>query len=233
MVMNTNILNEALKARIPKFLSLLSTCIYPDDPVYPLTEEQIHNGKPHKSNYGYAYAKRMIEVQTRAIRQQYDLKYITAIPNNIYGENDNFDLDNSHVIPAIIRKIHESKSNNTVPKFWGNGSPIREFTYSADIARALLWMIEHYDDEKPLNIGSVNQYSISDIVEIIKSLMGVEAMNVVWDSSLPSGQYKKPSCNKKFLKINPSFKYTDIKLGLQKTIDWYNKTYPNIRGFNR
>ena len=108
-----------------------------------MTEDQVHNGEPHQSNFGYAYAKRMIEVHSRAIRQQYGLKYITAIPNNIYGLNDNFDLDNGHVVPALIRKIHEAKLSRSEVKFWGTGKALREFTYSVDIARALMLLVEN------------------------------------------------------------------------------------------
>ena len=112
ILINTNVLNAAQRNKIPKALSLLSTCVYPDNPVYPLTEQQIHDGEPHQSNFGYAYAKRMLDVHSRAIRKQYNLNYITAIPNNIYGPKDNFDLNNGHVIPSMIRKFYEAKINN-------------------------------------------------------------------------------------------------------------------------
>ena len=153
-------LDAAKNQNINKVVSLLSTCIYPDSPTYPLTEDQIHNGEPHQSNFGYAYAKRMLEVHSRAIRQQYGLNYVTAVPNNLYGENDNFDLNSGHVIPAIIRKVYEAKQNGNQAKFWGTGRPMREFTYSRDIAKILLWMVENYSSPIPLNIGSPADISI-------------------------------------------------------------------------
>src|SRR6056300_211692 len=207
MVMNLNVLNWARIYKVPKVLSMLSTCVYPDDPTYPLTEDQIHNGEPHKSNFGYAYAKRMLEVHSRAIRQQYGLKYITAVPNNIYGPHDNFDLENGHVVPAIIRKFQE---NN--PVLWGDGSPLREFTYSGDIAKALLLLLEYYDGESPINIGNTNEVSIREMAERI-SIFFPKIQNIDWDTSKPKGQYRKPSSNEKFLSMFPEFKYTNINEG--------------------
>ena len=229
IVMNTNVLHAAMEFRIPKVLSLLSTCIYPNNPTYPLTEGQIHNGEPHSSNFGYAYAKRMLEVQSRAIRQQYNLSYITAVPNNIYGQCDNFDLDIGHVIPAIIRKVHTSISDGKTPRFWGTGSPLREFTYSKDIAKALLWMVEEYDNPLPLNIGSTEEISVYDLVLKIQRLMNARTSST-WDDTMPQGQYKKPSSNSRFMSFNPEFKYASLSEGLSETIDWYLKEYPNVRG---
>jgi len=225
IVINTNILEESRKQRVPKVLSLLSTCIYPNNPTYPLSEEQVHCGEPHFSNFGYAYAKRMLEVHSRAIRQQYGLKYITAIPNNIYGPNDNFDLENGHVVPAIIRKMHENK----YPILWGTGAPLREFTYSEDVARALLLLVENYDEELPINIGNTNQYSIKEVAESISQHFN-NVENIIWDTSKPEGQFKKPSSNKKFIDLFPNFCYTEMDIGLERTINWFKNNYPNIRG---
>lgn len=225
IMMNTNVLDISRRFGIGKVVSLLSTCVYPDNPTYPLTEDQIHNGEPHKSNFGYAYAKRMLEVHSRAIRQQYGLKYITAVPNNIYGPHDNFDLENGHVVPAIIRKFQE---NN--PVLWGDGSPLREFTYSGDIAKALLLLLEYYDGESPINIGNTNEVSIREMAERI-SIFFPKIQNIDWDTSKPKGQYRKPSSNEKFLSMFPEFKYTNINEGLNKTISWFKESYPNVRGF--
>ncbi|HAI39125.1 MAG TPA: GDP-L-fucose synthase, partial [Maribacter sp.] len=104
IMINTNVLEASRKYNVQKVLSVLSTCVYPDDIKYPLTEEQIHNGRPHHSNYAYAHAKRMLDVQSRAYRQQYGCNFITVVPNNLFGIHDNFDLQNSHVLPAMIRK---------------------------------------------------------------------------------------------------------------------------------
>lgn len=229
IVINTNVLQSAVELKVPKVLSLLSTCIYPDSPTYPLTEDQIHNGEPHQSNFGYAYAKRMLEVHSRAIRNQYGLKYITAVPNNIYGPKDNFDLDNGHVIPAMIRKFHEAKETNSDVELWGSGRPLREFTCSTDITKALLFLLENYEDQSPINIGSTREISIKKVSEIISKEIGFTG-NVIWDTSKPEGQLKKPSSNQKFLDISPNFCYTDLEYGLKDTISWFKNNYPNVRG---
>lgn len=229
IIINTNVLDTAKSLGVAKVVSLLSTCIYPNNPTYPLTEGQIHDGEPHRSNFGYAYAKRMLEVHSRAIRQQYGLNYVTAVPNNIYGKNDNFDLHNGHVIPAIIRKIYESKQTGRIPRFWGTGLAKREFTYSDDIAKALLWMLENYDSPIPLNIGNTCEISIYDLVLKIQNIMGA-ATSSTWDDQMPEGQFKKPSCNTRFLTQNQDFIYTDLDDGLNETINWYLEEYPNVRG---
>jgi GDP-L-fucose synthase len=135
ITMNTVLLDCAYKAGVNKVVSFMSTCIFPDDATYPLTPSQIHMGEPHPSNYGYAYAKRMLEVQSRAYRDQYGCNFITVIPCNIYGPNDNFDLESGHVIPALIHKCFLAKENNTNFEVWGTGKPYREFIYSKDVAK--------------------------------------------------------------------------------------------------
>ena len=222
---NTNVLEAAKNHSISRVVSLLSTCIYPDKVTYPLTENKIHEGEPHESNFGYAYAKRMLEVHSRAIRRQYGLKYISAVPNNIYGPNDNFDLEKGHVVPAIIRKLQE----NNNPTLWGDGSALREFTYAGDIARALLLLLENYEGEKPINIGNTHEVSIKELARKI-AFYFPNIRQVKWDISKPKGQYKKPSSNKNFVEMFPGFRYTSLDDGLKYTVEWFKDKYPNVRG---
>ena len=233
--LNQAFLNACLLGKCNKVISLLSTCVYPDAPyvTYPLTEDQLHLGPPHSSNFGYAYAKRMVDVMSRAYRQQYGCNFITAIPNNLYGENDNFDLENSHVIPAIIRKVWEAKiNNNSSIECWGDGSPLREFTYSQDIARILLFLMDNYDEPEPINIGSTEEYSIKEVVEIICSILEYKG-DVVWNTDKPSGQHRKPSSNKKLLDLGWKNEwYTPLEEGLKKTCEWFIINYPNVRGIS-
>ena len=230
---NHKILHEAYLQDAEKVVSLLSTCVYPDAPYvnYPLTEDQLPLGPPHHSNFGYAYAKRMGDVMSRAYRQQYGCNFITAIPNNLYGENDNFDLENGHVIPALIRKVWEAKINKESSVFcWGDGSPLREFTYSEDIARILLFLMENYDEPVPINIGNTQEHSIKEIVEIICDILGYDG-KLEWQTDQPSGQYRKPSSNQKLLDLGwRNEDYTPLKEGLKKTCKWYIINYPNVRG---
>jgi len=231
--LNERILYSAHRSGANKVLSLLSTRVYTDAPYinYPLTEDQLDLGPPHHSNFGYAYAKRMVDVMSRAYRQQYGCNFITAIPNNLYGENDNFDLENSHVIPALIRKVWEAKINKEPSVFcWGNGSPLREFTYSEDIARILLFLMENYDDPEPINIGNTDEYSIKEVVEIICDILGYDG-ELKWQTDQPSGQHRKPSSNQKLLDLGwKKEDYTPLKEGLKKTCEWFIINYPNIRG---
>ncbi len=230
IMMNSNLLDAAKNQNVPKVVSLLSTCVYPDTVTYPLTEDQIHNGEPHKSNFGYAYAKRMLEVHSRAIRQQYGLNYITAVPNNLYGPYDNFDLENGHVLPAIIRKAKESKDSEKEMVLWSSGRALREFTYSQDIAEILLFLLENYDDPEPINIGNTNEISIQQVAEIICREMGYSG-DILWDLSKPEGQYRKPSDNSRLLKLGwKKENYTPLYRGIKMTCRWFLKNYPNVRG---
>ena len=230
---NQNVLQAAKDHDAKKVVSLLSTCVYPDAPyvTYPLTEEQLHMGPPHSSNFGYAYAKRMVDVMSRAYRQQYGCNFITAIPNNLYGENDNFDLENSHVIPALMRKIWEAKINKKpFVECWGDGSPLREFTYSEDIARILLFLLEHYDEPTPINIGNTDEYSIKEVINILCEFLEYEG-EVVWNTDKPAGQHRKPSSNQKLLDLGwDKSTYTPLSEGLKKTCEWFIINYPSVRG---
>lgn len=231
ILINTNVLMAAHKYNVQHVVSLLSTCVYPDERWvnYPLTEAQLHNGPPHGSNFGYAYAKRMAEVQSRAYRQQYGRNYITAIPNNIFGSQDNFDFEAGHVVPAVIRKIFEAKKNGTVASFWGDGSPLREFTYADDIAQCLLKMIgeptgELYESEIPCNIGTNEEISIKQLVDMVCEIFDYHG-EVQWDTTKPAGQKRKPS-----RKGRITHQYKTLYDGLKETCRWFEINYPNVRG---
>lgn len=234
-IINSNVIDACVKYKIPKLVCCLSTCVYPDEQyvTYPLTEQQLHRGMPHHSNFGYAYAKRMVDVQLQAVRQQYGLEYISVIPNNMYGEHDNFDLENGHVIPALIRKIWEAKINNK-PSFevWGDGEVYREFTYAEDIAKAILFCLEHYNNPEPINIGCTKEYKLKDIISIICKELEYDG-TIVYDPSKPKGQIRKPTSNAKFIELGwREEMYTPIEVGLKKTCDWFKQNYPNVKPIN-
>lgn len=231
MKINMNVLRLAYKSEA-KLVSVLSTCIYPDAPYvkYPLTEDQLHMGPPHQSNFGYAYAKRMLEVQSRAYRQQFGCNFINVVPNNLYGINDNYDLESGHVIPALIRKFHEAmlEGRNEVV-VWGSGRPIREFTFAKDAAKIILWLAENYDGEEPINIGNSDSISIEHLSLMIGEEIGFEG-HVRFDASKPDGQYEKPSSNKRLRSLGWSGEYTPLREGLSETIKSFVSRYPNVRG---
>lgn len=234
---NTNVLKFAKEYKCQKVVSLLSTCVYPDEKyiTYPLTEDQIHNGPPHNSNFGYAYAKRMLEVQSRSYNKQFNTNFVCTIPNNIFGKRDEFGLENSHVIPAIIRKVFEAKINklNQV-ELWGSGTPLREFTYSADIANILIWILNNSNiNQDVINVGNCKvQYSIGEIAEKIKYFLDWDG-EFFWNISKPEGQFKKPSSNLKLLELGwKQEDYSDFDLSIKETCEWFKATYPKIRGFS-
>ena len=135
IMMNTNVIETARKEGIENLVVFLSTCVFPNDVEYPLTEKKINLGPPHFSNDAYAYAKRMADVQIRAYREQYGLNYKSVIPTNIYGINDNFDIENGHVVPSLIHKCYIARETNTPLTIWGSGTPLREFIYNKDVAK--------------------------------------------------------------------------------------------------
>lgn len=229
---NCNVLDACNIKGIEKVVSLLSTCVYPDKASYPLTEDQLHLGPPHISNFGYAYSKRMLDVHSRCLRQQYKKNYVCAIPNNLYGINDNFDTMSGHVIPSLIRKVWEAKlKGNDEIEVWGDGTSLREFTYVDDIAKILLMMIDEYNDDMPLNVGNCNEMPIKYVVSKIMECLDYKG-NVRYNSNMPSGQAKKTSSNKRLLEMT-SWKesnYTSFDQGISKTCNWFKMNYPNVRG---
>jgi len=228
IMINTNVLESCRIHRVQKVLSLLSTCVYPDGAPYPLQEESMHIGAPHTSNYGYAYAKRMVDVQSRAYRQQYGSNFITVIPNNLFGENDYFHLHNSHVIPAMIRKIYEARENDTDAALWGTGMVYREFTYAKDLAKILFLLLDNYNEASPINVGAPKEHLIKDVAEKICSIFDFKN-DIIWNASMPKGQYRKPSDDTKLRTIGYS-DYTEFDVALQNTCDWFETNYENVRG---
>jgi len=229
--MNMKVLN-ACRERNLKLVSVLSTCIYPDAAYvkYPLTEDQLHNGPPHPSNFGYAYAKRMLAVQSLAYRQQHGCNFISVIPNNLYGIDDNYNLDSGHVIPSLIRKFHEAIINHKKEVvIWGSGKPLREFTFSRDAAKIILWLTENYDGEKPVNIGNPEQTSIENLALAIAREMKYSGM-IRFDNTKPDGQYMKPSSNEFLRSLGWKGEYTPLQEGLNETINSFKERYPNVRG---
>lgn len=228
---NMNVLDACRERRL-KLVSVLSTCIYPDAQYvkYPLTEDQLHMGPPHQSNFGYAYAKRMLEVQSRAYRQQFGCNFITVVPNNLYGPNDNYDLSSGHVIPALIRKFHEAKLHgHDYVEIWGSGKPLREFTFARDAAKIILWLAENYNLSEPVNIGNPAQISIMSLARMIAEEIGYEGGGN-FNRSNPDGQQQKPSSNEKLLSLGWKGEYTPLREGLRETIKSFQDRYPNVRG---
>ena len=228
IMMNTNVIESCRIHNVKKLVCFLSTCVFPNDVEYPFTEKKIHLGPPHNTNDSYSYAKRMAEVQIRAYREQYGLNYVTVIPSNIYGPNDNFDLANGHVVPSLIHKCYLAKKNNTPFKIWGSGKPLREFIFSKDVGKLTEWVLDNYEGEEPLILSTSDEVSIKDVVNLIVKHMSFDG-EVIWESDKPDGQFRKPSDNSKLLSYLPDFKFTSLDEGLKETIDWFIDNYENCR----
>ena len=228
LMINTNVIEEARKAGVTNLVAFLSTCVFPDSIEYPLTEKKIHLGEPHSSNYPYAYAKRMSDIQIRAYREQYGVKYTSVIPCNIYGPNDNFSLTHGHVIPMLMHKIHQAKQTKSELVIWGDGSPLREFMYSKDVARLAEWAVDNYDEAEPIIFSTAEEISIADMVDLLVSAFNFKG-NVRFDTSKPNGQHRKPSNNSKLKSYLPDFKFTSIEEGLGETVKWFIDNYETSR----
>lgn len=227
-LINTNVIDACYQNNVKKMVCFLSTCIFPNEIEYPIDETKIHLGPPHTSNFGYSYAKRMADVQIQAYNQQYGTKYFSVIPCNLYGENDNFHLENGHVIPMLIHKCYLSKINETPLEIWGTGTPMREFVYSKDVAEITNLLIDNYTDTTPVVISNSVEYPISYIVNIITECMNYKG-EIIYRTDKPDGQLRKPSDNKKLLSIIGDYKFTRIEDGLEKTIKWFNENYNTLR----
>jgi GDP-L-fucose synthase len=228
IMINTNVIESARQHGVKKLVAFLSTCVFPDNVEYPLTESKIHLGPPHFSNDAYAYAKRMAEIQIRAYREQYGLNYTSVIPTNIYGPKDNFNLENGHVIPSLIHKCYLARENNTDLVIWGSGEPLREFIYSKDVAELAVWVLDNYDESEPIILSTSEEISIKDVVKVIVEAMNFKG-NVIFDKTKPDGQFRKPSDNSKLMSYLPDFKFTPFDVGIKETVEWFEKNYPNIK----
>lgn len=187
----TNLMDGAHAARIERLLFLGSSCVYPKYAPQPIKEEYLLTGELEKTNEAYALAKISGLKLVQAYRNQYGLKWISAMPTNIYGPGDNFDLESSHVLPAIIRKMHDAKSRGDDSiTLWGTGAPKREFLHADDLARACIFLLENYDEDLPINVGVGEDISVEELANLIRRIVGFEG-DVIWDRSQPDGTPRK------------------------------------------
>jgi GDP-L-fucose synthase len=228
LMINTNVIESSRRAGVKNLVAFLSTCVFPDNVSYPLTVDQVHQGEPHSSNYPYAYAKRMADVQIRAYREQYGLNYTSIIPSNIYGPNDNFSLEHGHVMPMLIHKLYLAKKNKTDFTVWGSGKPLREFIYSKDIAKIAEWALENYEGTEPLIVSGDDEVSIKDLVGLLVDEFKFKG-KVVFDETKPDGQFRKPSDNSLIKELLPDFEYTPFEQGIKETVSWFKENYENAR----
>ena len=216
LMIQTNVIHAARKFGVKKLLFLGSSCIYPKFAEQPITEDQLLSGHLEPSNDSYAIAKIAGIKMCQAYRKQYGFDAISLMPTNLYGPNDNYDLDSSHVLPAMIRKFHEAKDKVTL---WGDGSAMREFLYVDDLAEAAFKCMVDYDSEDIINVGTGKDITIKDLAETIADVVGFKG-EIVWDTSKPNGTPRKVLNVDKIKSLGWKPKVS-LREGIQKTYDLY------------
>jgi len=224
----SNLMDACHSANVSRFVFLGSSCIYPRNANQPIVEESLLTGELEKTNSAYAIAKIAGIELVKSYRTQFGHKWISLMPTNVYGPGDNFSLDNGHVLPSLIHRFVQATTSNSQPVvLWGSGSPLREFLYSKDLAKAVLCASERYDGDLHLNIGSGEEVSIFDLANLIGVLTKFHGV-IQWDKSKPDGTPRKilDSTRIRRLEWSPE---TDLKTGLGETIEWFKRHYNEAR----
>lgn len=223
LMMGVQLLHESWRAGVEKFVAIGTVCAYPKFAPIPFREDDLWNGYPEETNAPYGLAKKMLLVQSQSYRDQYGYNSIFLLPVNLYGPEDNFDLESSHVIPALIRKCVEAKSRGAKEVVvWGDGSPTREFLYVDDAAEGILLAAERYNSSAPVNLGSSSEISIKELATLIARLTGFEG-EIVWDTSKPNGQPRRKLDVQRAKDAFGFVSTTTFEDGLRKTIEWYER----------
>ncbi len=227
LIIETNVIDYAYKNGVKKLLFLGSSCVYPKNAPHPIKEEYLLTGELEETNKAYAIAKIAGIIMCQSYSKQYGANFISVMPTNLYGPNDNFDLESSHVLPAMIRKFDDAKesgSNEVV--LWGTGTPKREFLYVDELANACIFLMNNYDSFEIINIGTGEDLSISQLSEIVKNIVGYEG-NIVWDTSKPDGTPRKLLDVSKLHSLGWKH-HRYLKEGIERTYEWY-KANKNIK----
>lgn len=227
IIINTNVIHACHEARIKRLITYSSACAFPAN-VSPFTEENFHHGEPFPAHRSYAYAKRMVDIQIEAYKKQYGSDFCCIIPGNIFGENDNYNLTESHVIPALIHKAYVANREGTELEVWGDGSASREFIYSKDLANASLdILLSEGPLPQRLIISSDSEYKIKDIVEMITNC--IKVVGVKWLTDKPNGQLSRPSSKEKFKSLMPNFQMTNMQDAIKASCEWFSSNYSKAR----
>jgi GDP-L-fucose synthase len=223
LMMGTQLIHSAHAAGVQKFVCVGTICAYPKFTPVPFKEEDLWNGYPEETNAPYGIAKKALLVQLQSYRQQYGFNGIYLLPVNLYGSEDNFDPKSSHVIPALIRKVHEAQNRGeTKIPVWGDGSPTREFLYSTDAARGIVMGTQFYNDSEPVNLGTGYEISIKHLIELICELMNYDG-ELVWQTDQPNGQPRRCLDTQKATERFGFVAEMAFRQGLENTIAWYRQ----------
>ncbi|KAK9876262.1 hypothetical protein WA026_012561 [Henosepilachna vigintioctopunctata] len=228
---NDNVLQASYETGVKKVVSCLSTCIFPDKTNYPIDETMVHYGPPHDSNFGYSYAKRMIDILNRAYYQKHGCQFTSVIPCNVFGPHDNYNLKSGHVIPALIRRLYDDiTAGKTQFTVYGSGKPLRQFIYSKDLAKLFVWVLFEYNEIEPI-ILSVDESEEVSIQHLAREVAKAFDYNdeIVFDTTKADGQYKKTASNAKLRSYLPNFEFTPFSIAVKESVDWYKKNHESAR----
>jgi GDP-L-fucose synthase len=226
-----NVIHFAHQFKVKKLLFISSSCSYPKDTSIPIKESQLTSGVFEPTNEPLAIAKVMAMRMIEYYRRQYNCNFVTLMPTNLYGPNDYFDDKDAHVMPALMRRIYEAKLNNSKEVvIWGTGKPIREFLYIEDFTDSVIFMLDKYDEQEHINIGSGDEVSIEELANLLKNSLGFEG-KLTFDSSKPDGMFRKNLDITKATMLGWKSK-TNLLLGIRITCDWFINNYPNVRGIS-
>ena len=221
LMMGVPLMHEAWESGVGKFVAIGTICAYPKFTPVPFQEENLWDGYPEETNAPYGLAKKMLLVQAQAYREQYGFNAIYLLPVNLYGPRDNFNLETSHVIPALIRKMVDARGRGDKEVvLWGDGTPTREFFYAGDAARGIVMAAERYNGSEPVNLGAGMEISIRDLADLIGELSGFEG-EIVWDTSKPNGQPRRALDTQRAREFFGFEAQMPFKEGLKNTIGWY------------
>lgn len=229
LMMGVPLMHEAWKFGVSKFVAIGTICAYPKFTPVPFKEENLWEGYPEETNAPYGLAKKMLLVQAQAYREQYGFNAIYLLPVNLYGPRDNFNLETSHVIPALIRKmIYAVDQGEEEVVLWGDGSPTREFFYAGDAARGIVMAAERYHGSEPVNLGAGMEISIKNLAGLIAESSGFNG-KIVWDTSKPNGQPRRALDTERAKEYFGFEAEMPFKEGIQKTIEWYRENKDKIK----
>ncbi|EKX39255.1 hypothetical protein GUITHDRAFT_160025 [Guillardia theta CCMP2712] len=232
IMINQNVLQCAHECGVDRCVSMTSTCVFPDKiPKYPITEDQLHDGPPHPSNEGYAYAKRMLEVLSRAYNEQYDRSYLTVIPTNVFGPHDNYSIEDGHVAPGLMHKCYLAKQRGEDLIIWGTGKPLRQFIFSRDLADLVIWATLTYTGKDSLMLcpDENEEITISELAKTVAECMDFPLDRLKYDTSKADGQEKKTVSNSRLRGLRPDFHFTPFKDAMKISTDWFQENYDKCR----
>ena len=225
--MGTNVLEQSRLAEVRKLVLLGTICSYPKFAPTPFKEDDLWEGYPEETNAPYGVAKKALLVGAQAYREQYGLNTVYLLPVNLYGPGDNFDLESSHVIPALVRKMIEAQERGEGEVvLWGDGSPTREFLYVDDCAEGIFLASERYEGSEPVNLGTGEEISIRSLAELVAELTGFEG-ELVWDSSKPNGQPRRQLDVSRAEQLFGFRASTPLRTGIERTVSWYRAEAPS------